>query len=43
MKALYQKWLKLEETHGTPESVQQVKDAANNYVNNLMDNLKQPL
>lgn len=42
MKALYQKWLKLEETHGTPESVQEVKDAANNYVNNLMDNLKQP-
>ncbi|XP_066902538.1 rRNA biogenesis protein RRP5 [Halyomorpha halys] len=42
MKALYQKWLKLEETHGTPESVQQVKDAANDYVNNLMDTLKQP-
>ncbi|CAH1396185.1 unnamed protein product [Nezara viridula] len=42
LKALYQKWLKLEESYGTPESVQQVKDAANNYVNNLVDNLKQP-
>ena len=41
MKALYQKWLKYEEANGTAETVQQVKDAANDYVNNLTNSLKQ--
>ncbi|CAH1396183.1 unnamed protein product [Nezara viridula] len=41
MKALYQKWLQLEESYGTPESVQQVKNDSSDYLNNLVDNLMQ--
>lgn len=40
MKALYQKWVKFEESFGTPDKVQEVKDAALNYVNNLTSSLK---
>lgn len=40
MKSLFNKWMMLEEKHGTPDSVDKVKESMNNYVDLILKNKK---
>lgn len=40
MKSLFNKWMMLEEKHGTSDSVDKVKECMNNYVELILRNKK---